>query len=121
MKPPDVQQLIVDHLGSAVGALVVKSRPDDGTGTYVRVLRTGGAGRSNRIRQTVQVTLDSYARTTDGAKLLAENVDEWVHALPESALPISTVAGASTPSELPDPNVKSARYTATYQLVVKLR
>lgn len=121
MKPPDVHALIIEHLPAAVGAPVVDERPDDGTGTFVRALQTGGAGRSNRIRQATQITLDSYARTKAGAKLLAFNVDEWMHKLPESSLPVNSIIGSSTPSDFPDPTTKSFRYTATYQVGTRLR
>lgn len=121
MKPPDVLALIIEHMPGAVGARVVDERPDDGTSTFVRVLRTGGQGRENRLRQVVQVTLDSYARTKDGAKLLADNADEWMHSLPASSLPINAILGSSTPSDFPDTDTRSARYTATYQVGTRVR
>lgn len=121
MKPPDVRALILEHLPEAVGALVVSTRPDNDTKTFVRALRTGGPGRSNRILQTVQITVDCYARTPDGAQELAENVDAWMHSLPSSPLPINSIASATTPADYPDPDTGSPRFTATYQLVVICR
>ncbi|GAB3293027.1 hypothetical protein [Pseudoclavibacter terrae] len=121
MKPPDVKALILQHLPEVVGAVVVSSRPDNGTNRYVRVLASGGDGRSNRLQQTLQVTLDVYAESTGRAHTLAMDADAWMHALPASALPINRIAGATTPAEYPDPDVGLARYTATYQVVVLCR
>lgn len=118
MKPPDVKALILEHLPDVVGAPVVSTRPDNGVAKFVRVIGTGGPGRSNRILQTVQVTIDSYASSTGGAFSLAADVDAWVHSLPSSPLPINSIASGTTPADYPDPDTGSPRYTATYQLVV---
>ena len=120
MKPPDVKALFIQHLPDVVAVPVVSKRPDDGTRKFVRVVGTGGPGRSDRILQTVQITVDSYAPSTGAAYELAADVDAWVHSLPASGLPIGMIPWATTPSEYPDPDTGSPRYTATYQLTVLL-
>lgn len=121
MKPPDVKALVLAYLRDRVAVPVVSTRPDDGTASFVRVIGTGGPGRHDRILQTVQLTIDCYAASTGRAYDLAATVDAAMHDLPASDVPVSHVPWATTPQDYPDPDTGSARYTATYQLVVKLR
>ncbi len=119
MTAPDVKQLVIAHLPAQVGVPVVAKRPDDGTATFVRVVHTGGPGRHDRILQTVQLTLASYARSDAAAQRLASDVDDWMHSLPESVHPVAAIPWSTTPQDSPDPDTNQARYTATYQLIVK--
>ncbi|PPF39974.1 hypothetical protein [Pseudoclavibacter sp. AY1H1] len=118
IRPPDVEGIVLDYLKSFVDASVVSKRPDDGTTSFVRVIGTGGPGRSQRILQTVQLTIDSYAPTLGLAFDLAQDVDAAIHALPSSNEPVNSVPWSTTPRNDPDPDTQSPRYTATYQLVV---
>lgn len=119
MRPPDIKALVMEYLRGIVKVPVVSTRPDNGTPAFVRVIATGGAGRSNRVLQQVQLTIDCYETSTGRAATLATTVDEAIHQLPISPLPVNSVTGG-TPQDYPDPDVKSPRYTATYQLVTKL-
>lgn len=115
MKPPDVKALIMAHIRDSLGERVVSSRPDDGAERFVRVLATGGRGRTNRIVQHTQLTIDCYAESPGKAYRLAADVDELMHDLPSSPVPIVGV-NSNTPADNPDPDTGSARYTTTYQL-----
>ena len=121
MKPPDIKRLLLGYLAEATGKPTVSTRPENAaTGTaspaeFIRVVATGGQGRSNRVIQHVQFTIDAYSTSNQNAWLLAASVDEAMYRLPQSALPVSRVQG-NTPAESPDPDTASARYTATYQL-----
>ena len=121
LQPPEVKVILFDYLADLVDAPVLSERPDDGvTKRFVRVIASGGPGRQNRIRQIVQVTIDSYAPTTGTADDLARAVDAAIYALPASTQPINSVPWATTPQDYPDPDV-GPRYTATYQLAVLCR
>lgn len=118
-RAPDVKALLLAHLPPLVGAPTVSTRPDDGTKRFVRVIATGGPGRRERHLMTVQLTIDCYAPTAGLAAQLAAAVDEAMHALPTSDIPVAAVPWSTTPMDYPDPDTGSARYTATYQVVVK--
>lgn len=115
MKAPDLKGLILGYLADAAGVPAVSTRPENGPQRFVRVIATGGQGRSNRVQQHIQLTVDSYNDSPGHAWELANTVDEAMYRLPQSALPVSRVQG-NTPAESPDPDTASARYTATYQL-----
>ena len=113
---PDVKALVMAYLGAAQSLPVVSKRPDkDSTAAFVRVISTGGRGRSSRVLQTVQLTIDCYSTSTGKAYTAAAEVDALIHGLPSSTVPITAVTG-STPAEMPDPDTAQARYTATYML-----
>lgn len=117
---PDVKLFVMRHLRSAVDVPVVSTRPDDGkTVSFVRVIATGGPGRHDRVLQTVQVTVDSYAASAGAAATLAARVDDAVHDMVRPGAPVAAVPWGTSPQDYPDPDTGSARYTATYQLVVK--
>lgn len=116
---PDVKALVMAYLGIGQSLPVVSTRPDkDPPREFVRVIGTGGQGRSNRVLQTVQLTIDTYSTSTGKAYTAAAEVDALMQALPSSTVPITAVTG-STPAEMPDPDIASPRYTATYQLTVR--
>lgn len=120
LKPPDVKALIMAHIAAELGEPAVSSRPDDGTTRFVRVIATGGAGRTDRIMQHVQLTIDCYAESVGRAYQLAADVDSLMHDLPSSVVPVVGVQ-SNTPAENPDPDTGSARYTTTYQLKCLVR
>lgn len=119
MKPPDLKVLISDHLRAEIGVRVVSGWVDD-EAEFVRVIATGGQGRSNRVQQHVQFTIDTYSTSTQNAWRLASLVDEAMYGLPQSDLPVSHVQG-SAPADNPDPDTASPRYSATYQLTTLCR
>ena len=120
----DVKALLLAHLPTALGVPVVSKRPDQkptspAPAEFVVVIGTGGAGRSQKVAQETQLTLDTYASTTGKAMALALRVDAAMYALVASDLPVSAVDGW-TPSESPDPDTGQARMTATYRLRTRL-
>lgn len=116
---PDVKALVMGYLRASQSRPVVSTRPEkDPPKEFVRVIGTGGQGRSNRVLQTVQLTIDTYSTSTGKASTAAAEVDALIHGLPSSTVPITAVTG-STPAEMPDPDIASPRYTATYQLTVR--
>ena len=116
---PDVKALVMGYLRASQSRPVVSKRPEkDPPKEFVRVIGTGGRGRSSRVLQTVQLTIDCYAESTGTAYTAAAEVDALIHGLPSSTVPITAVTG-STPAEMPDPDIASPRYTATYQLTVR--
>lgn len=119
MRIPDLVPALRTYLAGEVGVPVVLARPDDGTTRYVVVIATGGLGRQRRVLQGIQFTIDSYGATTGVARALSYEVDSAMHGLVGSVVPIARVTG-STPSDSPDPEPESPRFTATYQLTCKL-
>lgn len=109
----------MQHLRAELGVRVVSTRPDDGTTSFVRVIATGGPGRSRRILQGVQLTIDCYDTSAGRAFTLANRVDEVMHGLPASDVSVAAVPWSTTPADYPDPDTGSPRYTGTYQLTVK--
>lgn len=121
LQAPDVRGILQnDYLPEVVNVPVTAQRLEDGA-EYSRVIDTGGPGRSDRILQTVQVTLDHYGASLAEVRDRAYAVDAAMHELPSTKHPIASVPWATTPQENPDPDVGSFRYTATYQLVVICR
>lgn len=119
MRSPDLKKLISAYLADAIRVRVVSTRPENEP-EFVRVIATGGQGRSNRVQQHVQFTIDSYSTSTQNAWQVANSVDEAMHSLPQSDVPVSHVQG-STPADNPDPDTASPRYSATYQLTTLCR
>lgn len=121
---PDVKALVMAYVAAEQDLPVFSKRPDPDVegptppAAFVRVLATGGPGRSQRILQTVQLTIDTYSTSTGAAYTAAAVVDALMQALPSSTVPVTAVTG-STPAEMPDPDIASPRYTATYQLTVR--
>lgn len=117
---PDVKALVMAYLRAGQSLPVVSTRPDKDSAPkeFVRVIGTGGQGRSQRILQAVQLTIDTYSTSTGTAYTAAAEVDALMQALPSSTVPVTAVTG-STPAEMPDPDIASPRYTATYQLSVR--
>lgn len=116
---PDVKALVMAYLRAGQSLPVVSTRPDkDPPKEFVRVIGTGGRGRSQRILRAVQLTIDTYSTSTGKAYTAAAEVDALMQALPSSTVPVTAVTG-STPAEMPDPDIASPRYTATYQLSVR--
>lgn len=116
---PDVKALVMGYLRASQSRPVVSTRPEkDSPKEFVRVIGTGGRGRSNRVLQTVQLTIDTYSTSTGTAYTAAAEVDALIQELPSSTVPVTAVTG-STPAEMPDPDSASPRYTATYQLTVR--
>lgn len=128
---PDVQKLVIDYLstegvlrglegeleGTMVGGVRPTTRQDPRP--YVLVLATGGAGQHDRILYTSQITVDCYAATSWWAGELARCVGDALHALPSAPGPVGVVRSPA-PAELPDPDSDLRRYTATYQITIKL-
>ena len=123
----DLQKFVIDYLnkqdfegeleGTAVGG--IRPSTEENPHPYVLVLATGGAGMSNRILYTVQLTIDSYAPTSWWAGELARRVGDAIHKLPEADGPIAVVSSPA-PAEMPDPDTNMRRYTATYRITAKL-
>lgn len=119
-RPADVKLIVMDWLKTELDAPVVSTRPDQvgKPSRFVRVIATGGQGRHDRVLQTSQVTIDSYAETPARAMTLALMVDTAMHAAVQRTGLISAVSGTS-PAEFPDPDTGQARATTTYQVTVR--
>lgn len=117
----DAKLEVLAYLKTRVGFPVVSTRPDkaDAPKQFVRLITTGGGGRTSRILQDALVTVDSYAETSARSMRLALNVDALIHQMPTISGHIVQVRG-SYPSEFPDPETGQARCTATYQFTVKI-
>lgn len=128
---PDVQKFVIDYLsgegvlrgltGELEGTTVGGVRPvtSQDPRPYVLVLATGGVGVHSRILYTSQITVDCYAATSWWAGELARRVGDALHALPSAPGPVGVVQSPA-PAELPDPDSDMRRYTATYQVTIKL-
>lgn len=123
LQPPDVRDILQNkYLPEVIDVPITAQRLDDGETTdFTRLVDTGGPGRSDRILQTVQITIDHYGASLAEVRDRAYEVDAAMHGLPSTRHPIASVPWATTPQENPDPDVGSFRYTATYQLVVICR
>lgn len=121
--PPNVHRILLDYLPTVTGVPALPKRPDVKTAPdwYTRVLSTGGPGRREKHLITLQFTLDSYAPTPGDASDLAFLTDGAVHAIPSAHLSICAVPWSTTPQDYPDPDTKSARFSATYQLTALCR
>jgi hypothetical protein len=120
-----MKALVMGRLREVLGGdvPVVSKRPDLASGeqpapSFVVVVAAGGPGRTQRILQESNVTVDCYATSTGLARDLAATVDEAVLSMREDS-PGVTGASGTDPAEYPDPDTKSPRFTATYQLTGK--
>ncbi|WP_115728248.1 hypothetical protein [Actinomyces culturomici] len=121
-RTPDVKKLIIDYLKERLdGIPVVSKRPDtDPPEEFVRVIAAGGPGRTSRILTRASLIVDSYSVSTGKAAALAGRVDEAIHALPSSAVPVNVVESGE-PGEFPDPDrTDRPRYSATYTFTIRL-
>lgn len=119
-RPVDVKLIVMDWLKTELDVPIVSTRPDHPgkPARFVRVIATGGQGRHDRVLQTSQVTIDSYAKTPARAMTLALRIDTAMHAAVHRTGLISSVSGTS-PAEFPDPDTAQARATTTYQVTVR--
>ncbi|GEM_PF-5175910 len=122
MKPPNVKAHLLAVLKSH-SIEAVSKREDATTSRFALITDTGGPGRSDRIVQTVQVTIGSYGSTLGVAAVLAADIEAIIHSLPAvSSSPVAAVPWATSPYESTDPDVpRLSRYVATYQLTVICR
>lgn len=117
---PDVEALICDYLAPLVNVPVstgiLNPRPD----SFVRVTRVGGPRRSI-ITDAATVTVDSWALDEVAASALARLVRAHMGVMPGkyANTTVYTVVEYAGPANLPDPDSNSARYTQTFEVLVR--
>lgn len=120
---PDSKKLLMDYLSERLAVPVVSKRPDgpDMPAAFVRVVKLGGPGRTQRLFHRASFAIDVYAETDGKAAILATQVDALIHALPASPVPVTHVEGGD-PGEYPDPDTpKRLRRSAVYVLMIRLK
>lgn len=115
---PAVDALVVAWLASKVDPPVATKVPQTRPSSFVRVLLTGGPGRSQVVIHRATVVVEAWGSTTSEAASLARELDvamyeaelagQWYSTSPLSAI-----------GYLPDPKSGQERYTATYEVAVR--
>lgn len=124
---PDVESLLVSYLSSELaarlaepGVKVSTKVPNPRPGRFVRVLLTGGAGRSSVVLESATVTVEAWGERETDAYSLAQLCRGLIHAIDVvNGVQFYRVEDFSAPANLPDPNSGQVRYTASY--VVRVR
>lgn len=120
---PDSKKLLMNYLSERLTVPVVSKRPDgpDMPTAFVRVVKLGGPGRTQRVFHRASFAIDVYAETDGKAATIAAKVDALIHALPSSLVPVTHVEGGD-PGEYPDPDTpQRSRRSATYILMLRLK
>lgn len=119
----DAKEIALTALRNSLPGVSVVARRQDGDGApvgeVVQIIATGGAGRSNRVLYTGQITVRCYGATPGKAMALALRVDSALHALVTgNDFPVTRVTGNS-PADSPDPDTATPRVVATYQITTR--
>ncbi|KQY58316.1 hypothetical protein ASD11_01220 [Aeromicrobium sp. Root495] len=117
----DVEDLLTTILAS-VGTPVASRLPDELPDEFVRVIRTGGAGRVSRISELATVVVEAFAQTeADALALLRACAEALAEAegTKVAGVLLKTVTELSGPGNLPTPSVPRSRYTQTFDLHLK--
>lgn len=123
LEASDSKKILMDYLSEHLAVPVVSKRPDgpDLPVAFVRVVKLGGPGRTQRLFHRASFAIDVYAETDGNAAILATQVDALIHALPASTVPVTHVEGGD-PGEYPDPDTpQRSRRSATYILMIRLK
>ena len=116
---PDIEDLLSAHFTSTLD--VPAGTRAASTAPFLRVLRTGGPA-ATRVTDSPQVTIEAYHRLESGAMALLEDARVSLVNLPGVELDgyrVKSVDVIGGPTNLPDPNSTSHRYTFT--AVVQIR
>lgn len=118
---PDVEAIAVAYLAPLVAPATVATRiPAQRPARFVRVLTTGGAGRSSVVLHRVSLTVEAWATDAVAASNLARLLDGLLLAWPgQAGARVYAVQPFGSPANLPDPVSGSPRYTATYEVTVR--
>ena len=111
----------------AVTAPVVHTIPTPRPDEFVRIMRTGGT-TTTAISETVQITVEAWALTTERAHDLCQQVRALLHAWPhpgEILTPLAYVGAIyrtdelGGPVELPDAESEQRRFTFSVRVHVR--
>lgn len=116
---PDAAVVTIAHLNSkGLTAPAYGVVPDPRPAQFVRVMATGGAGRSHRVIHRGLVVVECWGGSIVEASDLAREVEPVVLAMEDEGVAYRVVPGSAF-GLLPDPTSKQARYTATFELVLR--
>lgn len=116
----DVEDLLPKIL--TVGVPVASRLPDKLPNEFVRVIRTGGAGRVTRVSEIATVVVEAFAKTeTRALQLLRQCATKLADAEGTTVhgVNLKTVTEISGPGNLPSPTIPRSRYSQTFDLHLK--
>jgi len=125
LAPPAIDALLVAYLqetippefGVRVSTRIPNPRPD----ALVRVMLTGGAGRSSVVLHTSTVAVEAWGPDVPSASSLANYVDALLFAAPGDIPDLYGVRSVGAVQYYPDADTGAERYTASYELVTRVR
>jgi hypothetical protein len=113
---PDLEGLAVaylsDRLDVPVSTRVPTTRPDP----FVRLMATGGGGRTAVVLQRTNLTVEAWASREVAASDLARLVEAHLLAWPGTGQ-VYGIDEFAAPGNLPDPVSGWPRYTLTVQVI----
>jgi hypothetical protein len=122
---PDLEHLLVigisDMLTSRGEPAAVATRRK--AGRAVKVTLTGGAGRTDEVQSTLQITLETFDATETGAWRLINLCGAYLFGLRYSTLGHTVVYDVRPfggPANFPAREPDQSRYTRTFDLRVRL-
>lgn len=117
---PDVEALIVEDFATNLAPYPVATAvPDPRPAAFIRILRTGGEGRTQRVLERVNITVEAWADDEVTAHNIAADCEARLFELADLPGEFYSVEPFSSPARLPDPVSAQHRYTATYQVTVR--
>lgn len=114
---PESAATVIGYLNSkSLTATAYGKIPETRPDTFIRVINTGGAGRTQRVIHRAIVIVECWAANQDAASTLAATVDALVFDMADDGI-VYAVRPVAAFAFLPDPTSKQDRYTATYEIV----
>lgn len=119
----DVEDWLPTVLDAAVSVPVASRAPDPLVASFVRVFRSGGPGRTNRVAEVATVVVESFAATEMAAQQIAQTcrttIAELEDTTPAVGVHVKAVTEVSSPGNLPHPTIPGSRYTQTFDIGLK--
>lgn len=116
---PDAAIVTIAHLNNqGLSARAYGIVPDPRPSRFVRVMASGGAGRSHRVIHRGIVIVECWAASIAEASDLAREVEPALLSMEDKGVAYRVIPGSAF-GLLPDTLSKQARYTATFELVLR--
>ena len=107
---PDAEAVVRQYLLPLMPGVKIATRvPNPRPGSWLRVMRTGGA-RESRFVDRPQITLEGWGPDETTASKLLDTARTWINAAGGQLFGVEEVGG---PANLPDPTTAQIRYTMT--------